>query len=90
MRKVQVLNLLEKDIKIENMIPLLKANSSTYYNLDSQAKEGFKENFKRLKTKKNEDVSPTSKFRIKQILNNEALVLDYLYKYKTIEVLLLQ
>lgn len=90
MRKIQVLNLLDKDITIGDILPLLKASSNTYYNLDDKAKESFKKDFNKLKSKSNNVVSSTSKLRIKQILNNETLILDYLYKYKTIEVLLMQ
>jgi hypothetical protein len=90
MRKLQVLNLLDKDITVGDVIPLLKASSTTYYNLGDKAKESFKTDFNKLKSKSDNVVSSTSKLRIKQILNNETLVSDYLYKYKTIEVLLMQ
>jgi hypothetical protein len=85
----KVLEIIEKDdVIISDVIPYLKANSHTYYNLDSKEKEYFKFNYNRLKERGNKKIGLISKIKIRDIINDENLILDYLYKIKIIDTLL--
>lgn len=77
-----------ENLIIKDVLPFLKANRYTFYNLDSEAKKIFKKYYKCLLKKQNNPVKWIHKMLIKNILNDEKLILDYVVKFKIIEVLL--
>lgn len=89
MDRDKVLKILENDdVKVADIIPYLKANSQTYHNLDKKDIEYFKSKYNQLKSKSENKIGIIQKIFLKKVLKDESLILDYLYKIKSIDILL--
>ena len=75
-------------MKVKDYLPQVKANKYTYYNLDNKTKQDFKNLYNYLKRHQEKEVSDWFVFyaSVNDWLNEEYL-LDYVIKYKAMEVL---
>jgi len=79
-------------MKVKELLPKVKANRYTYYNLDKSQISGFKNLYKYLKKHKQKNVSnyfqycDALKGQVNFWLNNKN-ELDYIRKYKAMEII---
>lgn len=74
------------DTKIKNLLPLVKANKHTYYNLDNSAKKDFRDLYGYLKKNSGAKVEGFKLKPFKSRLNSNDL--EYLNKFKAMEILI--
>ena len=90
MNKNKIMDVLNSEsvLYVKDLLPYLKGNKTTYYNLDESATESFKRTYEKCKNIQNKKVDSFYYKRIKDILNDETLILDMLYKQKIMNTLL--
>lgn len=72
-------------MKVIELLPKLKANRYTYYNLDKECIESFKKLYNYLKKHKNKGIYTSCMREFNEHLKKYDL--DYLKKYRAMEVL---
>lgn len=90
MKKDTVLEMIEEKevVLVKDLLPYLKANKSTYNNLDKSSISSFKKIYSECKNKSEIKINSICLGRIRNILNDDSVVLDILYKTKIMDVLL--
>ena len=87
--KEKIINMLEgqNTVYVRDLLPILKANKFTYNNLDKSSINDFKSLYSYCKKIEDKKVNPFYFDKIKNILDDEKLVLDALYKVNIMKVL---
>lgn len=90
MKKNKIMDVLNSEnvLYVKDLLPYLKGNKITYYNLDESSKEVFKRTYQECKNIQDKKIDTFYYKRIKDILNDETLILDMLYKQKIMNTLL--
>lgn len=73
-------------MKVSEILPKLKANKNTYYNLDDVSIKMFKNEYNYLKKHKNKTIYTSCIKQIEKYLNTEN-ELDYVKKYNAMIIL---
>jgi len=72
---------------VNSILPLVKANSLTYYNLNDSAKKDFKNLYAYLKKHKDKEISSFSYFLVEKTLKECDKFSDYVRKYKAMDLI---
>ena len=72
---------------IKSMLSEVKATKFTYYNLNKITVEDFKKLYSYLKRNENKDVTEMAIKRAKEMIKEQGKYLDYVRKYKAMEIL---
>jgi len=73
-------------VKISSILPKLKANSLTYYNLDKKSVSDFKKSYSYLKKNKDKEVLVLWAKDVIKILEDKTCS-DYVRKFKAINII---
>ncbi len=90
MNKNKIMDMLNNNdvLYVKDLLPYLRGTKSTYYNLEKSSVEAFKEIYAKCKKIQNRKVDQYYCKHIENILNNDKLVLDIIYKTEIIKILL--
>lgn len=73
-------------MQVSELLPLVKANSKTYYGLDNDTKKRFQRLYYFLKNNPDRKIMSLYVGQVKKALNDESLILDYLKKFKAMKI----
>ncbi len=72
--------------KVKTILPKLRANATTYYNLDKRSIENFQKDYAYLKKHENKEVADLWVKNAKEMLKNKSYS-DYVRKIKAINII---